>query len=232
VPTSWRNISDNPVAVGVHRYLLKYVKASVRVNNDINYTGYIIRETTGKKVLDIGVCEHDLVHMRNTQNWKHGLIKQFASSVVGVDILPKLVKELNSNGYNIKLVDATSETYLGEKFEIVFIGDVIEHVNDPVKLLLFARRHLNKKGKVIINTPNPFFITFILSVFRYGACIANAEHVSWITPTNMLEIAYRAGLRLTAVVYNRKSKNVFVRVLKKILPLDFFTSAYTYEISF
>jgi 2-polyprenyl-3-methyl-5-hydroxy-6-metoxy-1,4-benzoquinol methylase len=59
-----------------------------------------------------------------------------------LDILAPLVEELRGRGFNVRCVDATSDADLGERFEIVFAGDVIEHVDNAVALLRFAGRHL------------------------------------------------------------------------------------------
>ena len=78
-----------------------------------------------------------------------------ARRCVGVDVIEELVAELNARGFNVACVDATSEHDLGERFEIVFIGDVLEHVNDPSRLLAFGARHLAPEGRIYATTPNP-----------------------------------------------------------------------------
>ncbi len=50
---------------------------------------------------------------------------------MGIDVLPTPVADFNAEGYDIRIVDATSEADLGERIDIVYVGDVIEHVNDP-----------------------------------------------------------------------------------------------------
>lgn len=129
--------------------------------------------------------------------WKHRWISELASRAVGVDILADEVAELCRKGFDVRCVDATSEVDLGERFSRVFMGDVIEHVDNPVALLRFARRHLAPGGRILCTTPNPYFVTYIVDALRSGAFIPNAEHVTWITPTMALELAHRAGLRLS-----------------------------------
>jgi 2-polyprenyl-3-methyl-5-hydroxy-6-metoxy-1,4-benzoquinol methylase len=130
-------------------------------------------------------------------NWKHKHISKVASECLGLDIIEPLVKNLNSKGYNVVCVDATSEADLGRRFETIIVGDVIEHVNDPVALVKFCARHLkNENSRIFISTPNPFFDAWHQMVKRDGTFIANFEHVSWVTPTNMVEIAKRAECKL------------------------------------
>jgi 2-polyprenyl-3-methyl-5-hydroxy-6-metoxy-1,4-benzoquinol methylase len=147
------------------------------------------------RVLDIGVVEHDIGHIESP-NWKHRKIHQWAAHVLGIDVIPDAVKLLNSHGFNVRQMDATSEEDLGERFDRVVIGDVIEHVNRPVDLLKFAARHLVPDGRILVSTPNPYWIAFIWGTIRAGTLVINADHVSWVSPSAALEIGRRAGLDL------------------------------------
>lgn len=194
---------------------------------------YRDNEIKGKRVLDIGVCEHNIKHV-DSQDWKHNKINKLASYCIGVDIDEALVDYLNKKGYNIKAIDATSDDFLGEKFDVVLIGDVLEHVDSPRKLLEFAKRHLNEKGKIIATTPNPFFLVFFLNNFFKAPFMALLEHCCWITPTNAVELARRSGLNFHRYLFFKKSKykgaKFFVqRVLKLLLPCESVNSYYVYE---
>jgi 2-polyprenyl-3-methyl-5-hydroxy-6-metoxy-1,4-benzoquinol methylase len=83
----------------------------------------------------------------------------------------------------------------------VFAGDVIEHVNDPVALLRFAKRHLRADGAILLTTPNPFAPRFRQHRARRGTryVMANLEHTRWVSISNMHELAWRAGLELSAL---------------------------------
>lgn len=132
----------------------------------------------------------------NSPNWKHRHIVNASKKCLGVDILEPLVKKLNNSGFNVVCADATSNSDLGERFEVVVVGDVIEHVNDPVALVKFCARHLkDANSRIYISTPNPFFDSWREMLKHDGTFIANFEHTSWITPTNMVEIATRAGCK-------------------------------------
>lgn len=191
---SWIDTSNNPVDPRVHKYLLTELAKKKTLDNQSKLER-IEKFVKNQHVLDIGVVEHDFSHIQSDR-WQHRKIKEWSEKVVGVDVLKQEVDWLNKNGFDVRLVDATSETDFGEKFDRVVVGDVIEHVADPVKLLRFCARHLKQDGLVMVSTPNPFYWSFILRVFRENTFIANAEHVSWITPTMALEIGRRAGLEL------------------------------------
>ena len=56
--------------------------------------------------------------------WKHKRIVERASKAVGLDIVEEYVNVLNQRGYDIRICDATSKEYLGEKFDTVIFLSV------------------------------------------------------------------------------------------------------------
>jgi len=224
----WRTISDNPLNKKVREALRSKILDARLQYTDLDLNDYMLLSVKGKKVLDIGLCEHDLTHI-DSLNWKHKKISTASKYCLGIDIIPELIDLLKSRGFNVRLFDATSSEFLGEKFDVVFIGDVIEHVNDAIKLLQFAGRHLNPQGKIIVTTPNPFYLGYLYGIIKNKTYIANADHISWITPTNALEIGARANINLSNIVFTLK--NPLKAFLAKILPLEIIQSYYIYEFS-
>jgi SAM-dependent methyltransferase len=176
----WTAISDNPVSPEV----LSSVRSELlsRRRSMAGSMNFLREFVSGQRVLDIGVVEHDVSHM-DSPNWKHRYIQHWAISVLGIDIIPEAVALLNARGFNVRVVDATSQQDLGERFDRVVIGDVIEHVNRPVELLSFAARHLTPEGRIFVSTPNPYWIVSIWKTFRGGTFLTN-------------ELGRRAGLNL------------------------------------
>lgn len=227
---NWRLINEDPNNEMVRDHLKNELSsiAGERVEDiDFVYQHYF----KGLSVLDIGVVAH-VVERSQDANWRHGNIRRVASHTVGIDILENAVNKLMQNGYDVRLVDATSDVDIGERFDRVMIGDVIEHVDNPVALLRFAARHLAENGLIICTTPNPFFIEHLMEVVRNGILIPNAEHVSWITPANALELAYRAELSLKLIhpfsgAGNTAFRRAFVSLLKTLglIKYEFFARA-------
>ncbi|MDQ6769191.1 MAG: class I SAM-dependent methyltransferase [Gemmatimonadota bacterium] len=189
----WTRVSANPVSEEVHDFLAKTLLARRRRSFDLLH---MLRDyLEDRSVLDIGVVEHDPSHYESDA-WRHRHIREWASSLLGIDILESEVQHLRGRGYNVRTADATSDADLGQRFERVFIGDVLEH-GDAVRMLMFARRHLGKGGLILATTPNPFFYKFIVRTIRVGTFVANAEHTAWISPSMAVELGRRAGLELT-----------------------------------
>ena len=186
----------------------------------------------GKRVLDIGVVSHSARYF-DLPDWRHGRIHRAAGYCVGIDILEPLVAELNQRGFNVRCVDATSEADLGERFDVVFIGDVVEHVDNAVLLLKFAARHLAPGGRLFVTTPNPFSRKFFRQFKRDGVMVVNLDHVAWITPTLAMELARRAGIALTAYHLVKRFTPLALAVKRlvgwRLEPPEFSFPDYLYE---
>lgn len=230
---NWREISNEPNVKPVHDFLRKtLIDAKLgRIESADELLHNFVHDNT---VLDIGVVGHT-IERADDPRWKHNQIKKVATRVVGIDILEEPVLILQGRGFDIRLCDATSNTDIGERFNRIVIGDVIEHVDNPVALLRFAARHLEPGGRIMCTTPNPFYVGNILDIIRDGIFITNAEHVSWITPTMALELAHRADVRLHSYWHASGKGNTYFRrtmigflKLTKIINYDFFARSYIY----
>lgn len=230
----WTAFSDDPNNQQAKEAVRAWLPTARRLHTDSNLSGFIDRLVCGKRVLDIGVVSHSARYF-DQPDWRHGRIAKAASYCLGLDILAPLVEELNTRGFNVRCVDATSQADIGERFDLAFIGDVLEHVNNPVDLLAFAGRHLSLGGRVFATTPNPFSRKFYRQ-FRQekGALVVNLDHVAWITPTQAMELARRAGLTLEAY-HLVKHFSALSRMIKSLswrfAPPEYSFPDYLYEFS-
>ena len=227
----WTQLTDDPNNPAAKEAVRRYLRSVRQVHLDIDLIEFIESFANGRSVLDIGVVSHSARYFDHP-GWRHGRIARLAKRCLGVDIIEPLVKELNARGYNVVCADATSDQDLGERFELVFLGDILEHVNDPSRLLRFAARHLAPEGRVVASTPNPFSRKFYRRFRAEGTPIVNLDHVCWITPTNALEIGRRAGLRLVAYhMVKRFSpvKRALKRLAWKFVPLEWSFGDWVYE---
>jgi 2-polyprenyl-3-methyl-5-hydroxy-6-metoxy-1,4-benzoquinol methylase len=227
----WTRISSDPNNADAKRAAKETLLARRRIVMDADLVRYVLGVCAGKRVLDIGIVEHAARYIAQS-GWRHEKIRNAAAYCLGIDILEPLVEELRGRGYNVRTVDATSEQDLGERFDIVFIGDVIEHVDNAVALLRFAGRHLLPAGRVLVATPNAFSRKFFRSFRREGLALVNLDHVAWVTPTMALELGRRAGLTLQAyhlIKPIRRWKRPFKRWSWRFTPPDYTFPDFLYE---
>ncbi len=220
----WTKLTHDPCDPDVQQKMQVHLRGLRRIVKD-DYMSWLLRQVEGRSCLDIGAVEHDIKFI-DMPSWKHAQLAKVANRLVGVDILDEYQELLAERGYDIRFVDATSDVDLGEKFETVVLGDVVEHVENPVALLRFATRHLAFGGQIIVKTPNPYYIDNIIK-FARSLPFVNFEHIAWYTPTMALEIGRRAGCPLVGyLVFPRKRPwcNIFSN--SDIFTRDF---VYVYE---
>ncbi|RWM80798.1 MAG: methyltransferase domain-containing protein [Mesorhizobium sp.] len=228
----WSEVSKNPISEAA-RSLVTGVLKKKDGGSIHDLTAFWEKALTNRTLLDIGVVEHSM-EFTTRPGWRHGIFVKLASRAVGVDILVEEVKELNKLGYDVRVCDATSDADLNERFDVVYIGDVIEHVNDPVGLIRFAGRHARPDGEIIVSTPSPFWWRNVQEMISRNTYIGNVDHVRWVTPVNALEIAHRAGVSLKRYyTVETEGNNIIrkyaMRAIKRLLGrTELFTWAYVY----
>lgn len=229
----WTRVSDDPNNRDAQRAVLRYLAAARRVHTGCGLLEFVERELDGRTVLDIGVVSHSARYF-DQPDWRHGRIARRAARCVGIDILAPLVDELRQRGFDVRCVDATSDADIGERFERVFIGDVLEHVDNMVALLRFAARHLAPGGRILATTPNPFSRKFFRRFRREGTAIVNLDHLCWVTPTQAMELARRAGLVLCAYHLAKRfspARRLLKRLAWRLTPAEYSFPDFAYEFS-
>lgn len=150
----------------------------------------------GKKVLDIGCVAHysDSAH---AAEWLHRHLSQSAAECLGVDILEEDVRALRERGFNVIAHDVLA-TPLDDTFDVIVCGEIIEHIERPGDLFASAARMLHPEGRLLITTPNPWYIGYILkSMFPNRFLPVSADHVAWYDAPTLTELAERNGFVLT-----------------------------------
>ncbi len=196
------------------------------------------RLIVGKTVLDVGMVGHHLSCQEDTEDlgfWRHARIRQLARECWGIDVVEEEIEKLKSWGFdNLYCCDAESDLYLGRQFEVIYLGDVIEHVGSPLALLRFCLRHLTDSGVILVTTPNPFCFQYIAeTLLQHGAPVTNAEHTCWISPTNALEIGNRLGLTLEGIGlqmpgWEKTFKRAFTAPFRMFVPPVYLSRHYLY----
>ena len=97
---------------------------------------WIQENTKDKIVLDVGAATGAI----------HSAIKKVAKEIVGIDI-----KEAPG------IIKADAETYVFEPkhyFDVIFLGNCLEHIHNPGKVFECSKLNLRPNGCLIITTPN------------------------------------------------------------------------------
>jgi 2-polyprenyl-3-methyl-5-hydroxy-6-metoxy-1,4-benzoquinol methylase len=146
----------------------------------------------GKTVLDVGCIGQDRNYAAD--NWLHEKVRKIALKIDGVDILVNEINILRANGYAMYTVEELQATM--NKYDVVLMADVIEHVNDPVGFLAFYSQFLLPDGVMLITTPNANRANNFINILFNNNYSVNPEHVFWFCPKTFAEVVQRAKLRV------------------------------------
>lgn len=95
-------------------------------------------------LLDVGCSNGDFLHFA----------RQRGFDPYGVELNELTVEVAESRGLTVRRGTLQDARYLDNFFDIIFLGDIIEHVPSPRDLLLECARILKTNGTLIISTPN------------------------------------------------------------------------------
>uniref|UniRef100_A0A7D6GVT4 Class I SAM-dependent methyltransferase n=1 Tax=Natrinema zhouii TaxID=1710539 RepID=A0A7D6GVT4_9EURY len=149
-------------------------------------------------VLDIGCVAHDS-DKRHDEAWLHELVVRTADDAVGVDILEDELEVLDDAGYDVVHGDAQALA-LEKTFDVIVIGELIEHLVDFDGLLQSIDDHLAESGKLVITTPNAMAVHWV-ALRLLDQEFVNTDHTCWFDATTLTQLLERYGFEPTEVTY-------------------------------
>ncbi len=124
-------------------------------------------------------------------------------NVVGLEIDPNAAKEAEQWAERVVVGDIDDEDIWGyvkdESFDVVVLGDVLEHLRDPLASLRHAVRKLKPSGFVVTSLPNiahgDIRMSLLLGRFQYrDVGLLDRTHIHFFTLDSMRELMKEAGL--------------------------------------
>ena len=145
------------------------------------------RVKKGDKVLDLGCKDNEL--------------KKFLPEVdyIGVDIDGK-----PDIKYNLEM--GLPKEILNKKFDVIIMGEFLEHIENFKTLLLQCKKCLKENGRIIVSTPFPY--RFQIS--------GDPTHIHFFTKMSMRNLAKICGLKITKM----KGSFIYIPIFKVIIPSD------------
>lgn len=192
---------------------------------------FICESSKNKKVLHLGCIGFtDLPSntrynmLKSTLHYKLSLV---ANELFGLDYSKEVIEQIKeTNDFSEKFsniyygnAEKLEDCSLNEKFEIIIIGDLIEHLSNPGLLLNGVKRFCTTETEIIFTTPNAFgiasFLRMVLNKFKEGE-----EHVMTFNRFNLENLFKRHGYSVQEVntCYQQHSKAlIFFNFFKMLL---------------
>ncbi|HMR94750.1 MAG TPA: class I SAM-dependent methyltransferase [Microthrixaceae bacterium] len=154
----------------------------------------IRRYVERRRVLDLGCAS-----AFGRPDWMHAQLVDMATDVLGVDLDPDAVETIRSAGFNVVQGDV-EDLHLDQKFDVVFAGELIEHLERFPEFFDSVRRHLVPDGKLVLTTPNPFALSNF--VYRLSKDVwVNSDHTCWFCEHTLPVMAERNGFVVDEITY-------------------------------
>lgn len=148
-------------------------------------------------VLDVGFWGQG-VNIDNP-NWVHSLLRKKARQVFGIDLEFDEKKLGDSEGVYFK---QSAESFdIGKNFDIIFAGDLIEHLSNPGLFLQSALRHSNKDTKLVITTPNCFNLFNLTEKISKQEPTVNSDHTSYFNSKTISQLMNKNDWQVISVDY-------------------------------
>jgi len=169
---------------------------------DARFTGRIAllkERLAGLKVLHIGFLDHSIDEVRakkDNGNWLHSELMSVCKRVAGVDLDPEAVAQVGrefgiGDIFAADITGTLPEEIASESWDVALVGEVIEHIPNPVSFLTAARPNLARLSKrQVFTTPNG--LAGGPARFRTFEKI-NSDHRYLFTPYTLSKILFEAG---------------------------------------
>jgi 2-polyprenyl-3-methyl-5-hydroxy-6-metoxy-1,4-benzoquinol methylase len=146
----------------------------------------------GGDLLDVGVGTGALA----------GVAQDFGYRVCGLDIHPAYAESVRRLGVEFLLGDVAGFDFGPRRFDVITLGDVIEHVADPRAVLARIVQIVKPNGLVWVSTPNHEGV-WTRSLRERDAMWLEGEHLQFFCLRSLSRLARDLGL---AIVDYRLSK--------------------------
>jgi len=138
----------------------------------------------GARALDIGCGVGLLLDRLRAQGYETVGIERSAAAEQAV-----------AAGHRVHAIDIESEVALDERFDVVTLTHLLEHLRRPEDALRWVRRHLRPSGLAIVEVPNWDDLARPLWGTRYRP-LELGDHVCFFQRHTLAALCERAGLRV------------------------------------
>jgi SAM-dependent methyltransferase len=153
-------------------------------------------EGRGRRALDVGAADGFLAELLTRQGWQ----------VTALERDPAQAAKARGRCHEVIVADLDQAApRLQGLFDAIVYGDVLEHLNDPLPVLVALDRALAADGRVIVSVPNVahLWVRFSLALGRWDYAdrgILDRTHLRFFTKRSFAALLRDAGLSVEELV--------------------------------
>ena len=153
-------------------------------------------EGHGRRALDVGAADGFLAELLTRQGWQ----------VTALERDPAQAAKARGRCHEVIVADLDQAApRLEGSFDAIVYGDVLEHLNDPLPVLVALDRALSPDGRVIVSVPNVahLWVRLSLAMGRWDYAdrgILDRTHLRFFTKRTLGAFLRDAGLRVEELV--------------------------------
>lgn len=140
------------------------------------------------RVLDVGFWGQGST-IRDMK-WPHRMIQERAGEVYGIDL--NYDETLVSPADHYKKSSAENFDF-NVKFDVIFAGDIIEHLSNPGMFLDACKRNIASNGVLVITTPNCFDLFNMAEKLTKREPTVNKDHTCYFSEKTILQLLKKNG---------------------------------------
>jgi SAM-dependent methyltransferase len=152
------------------------------------------------RILDVGCGDGTFLNLMRNRGW----------TVDGIDFDPKAIQSAKQKyGLNLRQGDLKAENLPSDTFDAVTMSHVVEHLPDPIAMLVEIRRILKTGGRLVMTTPN----TAGIGHQKFGPSwfgIDAPRHLQLFTRNALTEVAKRAGFEILSAGSTSANADIFI----------------------
>lgn len=180
----------------------------------------------GDRVLDVGFWGQGV--SAADPNWPHRLLLDRGAHVWGID-LEYDDAPLPQDASRYRRASAESFDFGGERFDVVFAGDLIEHLPNPGLFLGAAAAHLAPGGRLVVTTPSAFNLFNLFEKLSKREPTVNPDHTCYFNERTLRQLfakcgwsvddvrfVYTLGVKKHRESWKKKIQNVLYRALAAV----------------
>lgn len=178
-------------------------KMERRIPDRMQYIKTLVKD---KRVIHFGCADHiEIIESKISKDiWLHKHIMQSAQQCIGIDNNKDAVDFLQHKLHipDIHHLDVLKDAIPGEllkdHYDYLIMGEIIEHIDDPVMFLKTIHQAFKSiADEIVISSPNAFKWGNFRQALNHTEII-NSDHRYWFTVYTLSKILHLAGFEVTS----------------------------------